>query len=295
MIRKLVFLISLLIFLSGCTTAEIKKTVPPTTVVSSSESLSSSTTPTPAKGGVYIVISGTVKDISLSARVITLNESVNDFSMIALTEKSELASENGDEITLRDIQPGMTIQAAGQPGDSNTLLANQVLVLNSTPMPSNNPNEQQIDAINAVRAKLELPESSIKFIGMTAMENSPTMQLDVAQYQDPDGRKYSVDPRTNRVVEIDARSMLPNISPNAPLLSEEELEAKARKYVSATTPDFETLQVKLTYEKGNKGDMYFFSWYDETTTGFLMRPFAQVGLHKSGLLFAYYNTLLPEK
>lgn len=147
MIRKYLFLVLLLIFLSSCTTAKSKTIVPLTTITPTSESLPSSTTPIPTKeaeSGIVILISGTVKDISLSARVITLNELVNDFSTIALTEECELAFSNGREITLHDIQPGMTIQVAGQPGESNTLLAHQVLVLNSTPIASNNqPGDQQ--------------------------------------------------------------------------------------------------------------------------------------------------------
>jgi len=295
MIRKYIFLALLLIFLSSCTPAKSKTIVPPTTIAPTYETLPSSTLPIPTKGAessIVILISGTVKDISLSTRVITLNESVNDFNTIAVTEESELAFSNGSEITLRDIQPGMTIQITGQPGESNALLANQVLVLNSTPITSNKQsNDQQIDAINTIRTKLDLPELPLEFIGTSIMANSPNMNLEVALYEDTDGRKYSVNPRTNIVIEIDARSILLNISPDTPLMPEEELESRALKYILATTPDSETLQADLMYEYGNKEDMYFFSWYDNNTVGLINRPFAQVGLHKRGVLFAYYNTL----
>ncbi len=76
-----------------------------------------------------ITIMGTVMDVSLSARIIMLQEPVEGFSVVALTEESELVSTDGDEITLRDIRPGMTIQTSGQPGESNALLASQVLLL----------------------------------------------------------------------------------------------------------------------------------------------------------------------
>ena len=193
MIRKYLFLVLLLIFLSSCTTAKSKTIVPLTTITPTSESLPSSTTPIPTKEAepsIVILISGTVKDISLSARVITLNESVNDFSTIALTEECELAFSNGSEITLHDMQPGMTIQVAGQPGESNTLLTHQVLVLNSTPIASNNqPGDQQTASIDTIRTKLDLPELPLEYIGTAVMANSPSMNLRVAQYQDIDGRK----------------------------------------------------------------------------------------------------------
>jgi hypothetical protein len=76
-----------------------------------------------------VTIEGAVRDVSPSARIITLTEPVEGFSLVALTEESELLSANGDEILLRDLGAGMRIQASGQPGASGALIANQVLVL----------------------------------------------------------------------------------------------------------------------------------------------------------------------
>lgn len=292
MIRKFIFLALLLIFLSGCTTAKSNTTLPSVTITSTSATLTTPILTKEAESGI-IVISGKVTDISLSARIITLcNEPDKVFSDIALTEESKLVSTDGSEINLHDIELGRIIKASGQLGESNALLANQVILLGPVLTPAST--DYQIDVINTIRVKLELPELPLEFIGMTIMANSPSGNLEVALYQDTDGRKYLVDPETNNVIEIDARAILLNISPDTPLMSEEYLESKARQYVSAATPDFETLQVELMYEDGNKEDVYFFSWYDETTVGSMNRPFAQVGLHKSGVLFAYYNTLLLE-
>lgn len=80
-----------------------------------------------------IAIVGTVMDVSLSARIITLREPADGFSVISLTEESELFSVEGGEITLRDIRPGTSIQALGQPGESNALLASEVRLLKATP------------------------------------------------------------------------------------------------------------------------------------------------------------------
>jgi hypothetical protein len=76
-----------------------------------------------------VTIEGTVRDVSPSARIITLTEPVEGFGVIALTEESELLSASGDEILLRDLRAGMRIQASGRPGASGVLIANQVLVL----------------------------------------------------------------------------------------------------------------------------------------------------------------------
>lgn len=154
-----------------------------------------------------------------------------------------------------------------------------------------NPMDRQIGAINAIRVKLELPDLPLKFVENTTMANSPSGGLKVAHFQDTQGRNYFVDPGTNQVVEIDARSMLSNIPADAPLKSEADITAQARKFIEATIPGFKTLQSKLSYEAGNKGDNYFFSWYGESPAGAMNRPFAQIAIHRSGVLFAYYNTL----
>ncbi|MFN2244641.1 MAG: hypothetical protein ACK2U2_20280, partial [Anaerolineae bacterium] len=83
----------------------------------------------PAGAGADITLMGTVLEVSPSARILTLTEHVEGFAIIALTEDSELLSASGDEILLRDIQPGMRIQASGQPGAPGALITNQVLVL----------------------------------------------------------------------------------------------------------------------------------------------------------------------
>jgi hypothetical protein len=142
-----------------------------------------------------------------------------------------------------------------------------------------------------------LPELPLSFVEKTGMINSPSGGLGVVIYQDSDGRKYSVNPETNQVVEIDARSLLPTkhgeVFPQT--FSMEVLKSRAMNYITATTPNFDNLQSSWQYEEGGKGDVYFFSWYSKMTPGSMNRPFAQLGFHKNGLLFAYYNTLLINK
>jgi hypothetical protein len=68
-------------------------------------------------------------DASPSARIILLAEPVDGFAVVAPRAECQLLSASGDEITLRDIRAGMKIQASGQPGESQALLADQVRVL----------------------------------------------------------------------------------------------------------------------------------------------------------------------
>jgi hypothetical protein len=150
---------------------------------------------------------------------------------------------------------------------------------------------QQIDAINQIRKSLELPELPLEFVENTGMINSPSGDLEVANFRDSEGRIYSVNPKTNQVVEIDARAILSNISSDAPSLSPDEIKAKAMIYVKAIIPSFASLQSSLQYEEGGKVDNYFFTWRGKINSGSMNSPFLQIGLHKSGVLFAYYNTL----
>ena len=83
----------------------------------------------PAETGSDITLVGTVLDVSLSARIITLTEPVDGFGVIALTEESKVIPVGGEEIMLRDIRPGKRIQASGRSGASGTLIADRVLVL----------------------------------------------------------------------------------------------------------------------------------------------------------------------
>ncbi len=93
------------------------------------------------------------------------------------------------------------------------------------------------------------------------------------------------------MVEIDARLLLTGLPADAPSLTEEELKSKATKFFQATVPGLLSLQSTLQYEEGGKGDLYFYTWRGPLAPGAVNGPFVQIGLHKSGFLFAYYNTL----
>ena len=130
MFIKNIFSVAFLFFLIGCTMSEGNPTVSPTNTITSftpsTPSIAVAPTETSESG---LTITGTVMDVSLSARVIFLKEPVDGFDSIALIEGSKLISENGSGISLQDIQPGFTIQAFGQLGGSNALLASKVIIL----------------------------------------------------------------------------------------------------------------------------------------------------------------------
>jgi hypothetical protein len=155
--------------------------------------------------------------------------------------------------------------------------------------------EQPVDVINAIRNILELPELPLEFVETTRMLNSPSGDLQVEVYQDSEGRKYSIYPEINQVVEIDARSIFLTTPPDIQSLSSEELKAKALNYANAVIPDFDSLQSSLVYEESEKGDNYFYSWYGEMQSGYMNRPFLQIGLYKNSIIFAFYSTLSLEK
>lgn len=181
----------------------------------------------------------------------------------------------------------LPVAIAPQPGES---LQEPVIVTPTFPTYSTPPS-----AIEILRASLGLPQSPLFLVETTDMINSPTGRLKVDIYQDREGRKYSYDPVTNRVVEIDARSLLNSLPNDAPTLTEEELRLKAAQIFQATVPDILSRQLSLQYEEGGKVDNYFYIWRGQRTPGSMNPPFVQIGLHKSGFLFAYYNTLQVNK
>ena len=157
---------------------------------------------------------------------------------------------------------------------------------------SDNP---QVAAIKNIRLAFGLPDLLLESRGTEHMINSPSGDLPVAIYLDSQGRKYSVEPQTNTVVEMDARDLLALIPANAPTLSQIELRVKTNQMLAVALPDFAALSQNLTYEDGGKIDNYFFNWYGKMSAGDFNRPFIQVGVYKTGFIFAYYNTVTIEQ
>lgn len=76
-----------------------------------------------------LTISGVVREASLSARVIVLEEPAEGNSTIAIVDEPDLRSSDGRPLRLNVVLPGMTVQASGPPGAVGTLLADRVTLL----------------------------------------------------------------------------------------------------------------------------------------------------------------------
>jgi len=140
---SVVILIGLAILLVSCAVRGNVSTVPPTLqpiapgtlplMVTSTVVLSQPSVPTetvkPESTPTRISIIATVMDTSLSARIIMLEEPVDGFSVVALTEDTKLSSLDGSPVELKDFQRGVQIRAIGRPGSSGALLAEQIILL----------------------------------------------------------------------------------------------------------------------------------------------------------------------
>ena len=90
---------------------------------------STAATPTPAAtAGETVTVQGTVANVALSARVITLTEPDSDVTSIAITDSTELRFADDRTAELRDFLPGVHIRAAGRAGSPGTLLADSVII-----------------------------------------------------------------------------------------------------------------------------------------------------------------------
>ncbi len=100
---------------------------------------------------------------------------------------------------------------------------------------------------------------------------------------------YSVDIATNQIIEI-VRVDEWNIDVD-PTFSPEELETKAREFISLVAKG--TSLDALTSTFGNKGgEMFFFRWEDRSRSlSGGMTPFIQIGFSQGGDLLNYINTL----
>jgi hypothetical protein len=149
----------------------------------------------------------------------------------------------------------------------------------------------QIRAIKDLRPVLGLPDLPLQYVQETGMTNSPDGQWKVAEFDDSQGRKYFVQKDTGLVVEIDGRSLLQGHAPAQAGEVLTGLRGRAQSIAGTVLPGFSSRQAELTYEEGQNGDNYFFTWRDLNAPASFNRPFLQLAFRGSGELFAYYNTL----
>ena len=76
-----------------------------------------------------ITLTGIVKEVSPSARIIWLQAAVEGFATLALTADSTITKSSGERLELAQIHQGLTVKASGQPGEDQTLLVYSVQVI----------------------------------------------------------------------------------------------------------------------------------------------------------------------
>lgn len=151
-------------------------------------------------------------------------------------------------------------------------------------------NDEAVKVILSLRTLLGYTDSALQYSGEERMINSPNGDLRVQVYTDAEGRRYSYDPLSQQVVEVDGRQTL---SAPTSSLSDAELRAKAEAIAQAAIPNFAKRSTALTYKESNKGKYIFFTWQDMAAPTTFMKPFLQIALTQDGIVFAYYNTLSP--
>ncbi len=67
-------------------------------------------------------VTGTIEDIALSAKVITIRDQQEKEISVAITERTTLLDKNGNKVELKDLQPGENISAAGRWTGENTFI-----------------------------------------------------------------------------------------------------------------------------------------------------------------------------
>ncbi len=121
--------LALVLVLAGCV---------PSTPASSPSTPPS--TPTTLPG--LLTVRGTVTDVMLSARVLTVETDQGPMD-VALTEKTRILGPDGTPIPLRDIRPGDVIEATGRLATGGGVIPEEVRVLKAASKPTPPPGVPQ--------------------------------------------------------------------------------------------------------------------------------------------------------
>jgi len=87
----------------------------------------------PATGSAYVL--GYVEDTSASARTITVRPIQGQAQVIALVASTRI-TRGGQPVQLQDVRRGDLLEAIGQPGGSNSLIASEVRILSASTPPA---------------------------------------------------------------------------------------------------------------------------------------------------------------
>jgi hypothetical protein len=108
---------------------------------------------------------------------------------------------------------------------------------------------------------------------------------------DAENLHFMVDVQRNAVVTMQMDDPRPVPSANA-ALTPEQLEQKAREFLTTRNLCFATAASRLEFTPGNKGDNYFFRWQSpqpDPDRPLDQAPFIQVGITVEGTIFGYVD------
>jgi hypothetical protein len=136
-----------------------------------------------------------------------------------------------------------------------------------------------------IKAAAENPSLVLEFKGKFNNVYTENIENKVESYVDADGTIYTVNPKTNRVVEFTHNS----VADNAKALSATALRARAEAYLAKNAPDFSDVKKTYVFEEGSKGgSMHVFRWNAPAkVAGEGMLPFVMVKLSPSGKLIGF--------
>ncbi len=167
---------------------------------------------------------------------------------------------------------------------TQTPALDEVVVETAVVEPTATASKSPKQAIDDIRAILQIPPSRLEFVEQTF---SPNANETVATYKDEEERYYSVSTERNQVVEINVRGLIPVDTATEANPNLDALRDHAKAIAIAAYPELLSNEANMIYEEGSKGDRYFFVWKDKE----FPLQFLQVAFLQDGQLFAYYNTL----
>jgi len=163
--------------------------------------------------------------------------------------------------------------------------------LNSSPSsgsPATETFEGQDCAITHIRGFLLKADLALAFVELTLMINSLDANRQVAVFNDEIGTRYSVDPSTYVLAQIEPSGL--HFQAGDPI-APDALRRIAHD-LAERSPGFSDNKSTLRYEEGLKDEVHFFVWIDQEPGWKFNRPQLQVGILDDGTLFTYMNTLI---
>ncbi len=110
--------------LMGCAATDIPPKGPTGQAGQPTDPTQPAPTPVPT-----FTVTGSIKEIAASAKVISLTETIEGFDSVAVTDKTVFVSKDESVKSLADLKPGSQIEAVGQASGSSAILADTIRII----------------------------------------------------------------------------------------------------------------------------------------------------------------------